>query len=101
MQMMTSRRFVAVLALATVVGVVAALAAWCFLELTHQVQVGVFQKLPEQLGYDTAPTWWPLPAAALGGLVVAFAIARLPGGGGHMPAHGLSTDPTLPAELPG
>lgn len=100
-QMMASRRFLAVIALAAVVGLVTALAAWCFLELAHQIQVGVFEKLPEQLGYDTAPTWWPVPAAALGGLVVAFAIVRLPGRGGHVPAHGLSTDPTLPADLPG
>jgi hypothetical protein len=41
-QMMASRRFVVLLVLAAVVGVVAALAAWGFLELVHQVQVGVF-----------------------------------------------------------
>jgi H+/Cl- antiporter ClcA len=100
-QTMASRRFLLVLVLAAVVGVVAALAAWCFLELTHQLQVGVFEKLPEQFGYDTAPVWWPLPAAALGGLVVAFAIARLPGRGGHLPANGLSTGVTLPIAVPG
>ena len=27
--------------------------------------------------------WWPLPVAALAGLIVAFAIVRLPGRGGH------------------
>jgi len=100
-QMMASRRFLVLLVLAAVVGVVAALAAWCFLELTHQIQVGVFDKLPEQLGYDTAPVWWPLPVAAIAGLIIAFAITRLPGRGGHVPAHGLSTGATMPADVPG
>src|SRR3954449_6240788 len=98
---MASRRFVVVLVLVSVVGVVAALAAWCFLELTHQLQVGVFEKLPEQLGYNDAPLWWPLPVAAVAGLIVAVAVARLPGGGGHVPARGLSTAPTTPDQLPG
>ena len=98
---MASRRFVVVLIFASIVGMVAALAAWCVLELIHQIQVGVFEKLPEQVGYDTPPVWWPAPWAVLSGVIVAFAIARLPGRGGHIPAHGLSTDPTLPIQLPG
>src|ERR1044072_1403366 len=98
---MASRRFVVLLVFAAFIGVVAALAAWAFLELSHQIQVGVFRDLPEALGYDVAPVWWPLPVAAVGGLIIAFAIYRLPGGGGHPPAHGLSTAPTLPIDLPG
>ena len=100
-QTMVSRRFAVLLALVSVVGVATALAAWCFLELAHQIQVGVFDRLPEQFGYDAAPVWWPLPVAALAGLIVALAIARLPGHGGHLPAHGLSTEPTTPVDLPG
>jgi H+/Cl- antiporter ClcA len=98
---MASRRFVVLLAFASAIGVLAALAAWCFLELTHQIQVGVFEKLPEELGYDDMPVWWPAPFAVLAGLIVAFAIERLPGRGGHVPAHGLSTDPILPIEISG
>ena len=102
MQMMASRKFVVLLVLVSIVGIVTALAAWCFLELSHQIEVGVFEKLPEQLGYDATPAWWPLPVAAIGGLIVAFAVVRLPGGGGHVPAHGLDTStPTLPIDLPG
>jgi H+/Cl- antiporter ClcA len=100
-QNMASRRFVALLALAAVVGVIAALAAWGFLELVHQIQVGVFEDLPDALGYDTAPVWWPLPVAGLAGLIVAYAIVHLPGGGGHLPADGLNTGATMPADLPG
>lgn len=98
---MASRRFVVVLLFAAVVGVLAALGAWCFLEGTHQLQVGVFQRLPGAFGYDAAPVWWPAPFAVLAGLIVAFAIQRLPGRGGHPPAHGLSTDPVRPVDLPG
>jgi H+/Cl- antiporter ClcA len=100
-QSMASRRFVVLLALAAVVGLIAALAAWGFLELVHQIQVGVFEDLPDALGYDTAPVWWPLPVAGLAGLIVAYAIVRLPGGGGHLPADGLNTGATTPADLPG
>jgi H+/Cl- antiporter ClcA len=100
-QTLANRRFVVLLAFAAVVGVIAALAAWGFLELTHQTQVGVYEKLPDALGYDEPPLWWPLPVAGLAGLIVAYAIARLPGRGGHVPAEGLSTGATMPADLPG
>src|SRR3954468_15227621 len=88
-----SRRFAGLLVLAAVVGLVASLAAWAFLELVHQIQVGVF--------YDGAPTWWPLPVLALAGLITAFAVVRLPGRGGHVPAHGLQAGTNEPIELPG
>jgi len=91
--LLRSRRFIGVLVLAALVGLVASLAAWAFLELVHQIEVGVF--------YDGAPTWWPLPVLAVAGLIVAFAIVRLPGTGGHVPAHGLNPGVTQPIELPG
>jgi H+/Cl- antiporter ClcA len=100
-QTMASRRFVVLLVFASVIGVITALAAWCFLELIHQLQVGVYKKLPEQVGYDQMPEWWPVPFAVLAGVIVAFAITRLPGRGGHVPAHGLSTDPIGPIDLGG
>ncbi len=97
-----SRAFVAVLVLAAVVGVIASLVAWCFLELIFYIQQWVFTDIPHDLGYDHgAPLWWYLPVLGLAGLVVAFAIARLPGHGGHIPAEGLSASPTQPIDLPG
>jgi H+/Cl- antiporter ClcA len=98
---MRSRQFLGLLALAAVVGVVASFAAWCFLELIHELQEGVYTDLPEALGYDKAPLWWPLPALFIAGAIVAFAIWRLPGTGGHLPAEGLNPAPTQPIELPG
>src|SRR5512133_1041049 len=98
---MRSPRFLVLLALAAVVGVVASLAAWGFLELVEQIQQGVFDDLPRKLGFDTAPLWWSVPVLAVAGVLVAVAVARLPGRGGHIPANGLSPAPTQPVELPG
>jgi len=86
-----------------VIGVLVSLASWAFLELVHAIQVGVYTDLPSDLGFDTVPSWWPLPWLALAGILTVFAIQRLPGHGGHVPADGLSTGgkPTQPIELPG
>src|SRR3954453_45908 len=97
-----SKRFLVLLVLAGIVGVVVSFAAWGFLELIHQVQVGVFQGLPKDLGYvHGAPWWWSLPVCAAAGWPAARAILPLPGCGGHVPAHGLEPAPTQPVEVPG
>ena len=91
----------AVLVLAAVVGVIASLAAWCFLELIFYIQRWVFTDIPKDVGYDHgAPLWWYLPVLVFAGLVTAFAIARLPGRGGHVPAEGLDPSPIPPIGLP-
>ena len=98
-----SRRYRVLLVFAAVIGVLVSLASWAFLELVHAIQVGVYTDLPSDLGFDTVPSWWPLPWLALAGILTVFAIQRLPGHGGHVPADGLSTagKPTQPIELPG
>ncbi|HEY2258399.1 MAG TPA: chloride channel protein, partial [Solirubrobacteraceae bacterium] len=99
-----SRQFIVLLGLAAIVGVIVSLAAWCFLELVYQIQREAFTHLPHALGYPNGPpVWWPLPVLALGALITAFAIVRLPGHGGHIPAEGLATGgpPPLARELPG
>jgi H+/Cl- antiporter ClcA len=99
-----SKGFVVLLAIAAIVGVVVSLAAWCFLELVYQIQQEVFHHLPNALGYHSGPPlWWSLPVLGIAGLIAAFAIVRLPGGGGHIPAQGLKVGggPTQPIELPG
>ena len=99
-----SRSFLVLLVVAAIVGVVVSLGAWCFLELVNQIQQGVFVHLPSDLGYHTGDLpWWSLPVLAIAGLIVAFAIVRLPGNGGHIPANGLVTTggPTMPIALPG
>jgi len=96
-----SRNFVAVLVIAAVLGVVVSLVSWGFLELVHQIQVGVFTDLPDALGYTTPPWWYYLVVLGLAGVPVAFAVARLPGHGGHIPAYGLQAGGNEPAYVPG
>jgi H+/Cl- antiporter ClcA len=96
-----SRQFVPLLLLAATVGVVASVIAWGFLELVHNMQTWVFTDIPDDLGFESTPLWWSLPVLALAGLIAAFAIVRLPGRGGHVPAEGLNPAPTQPVELPG
>ena len=99
-----SRAYVLLLVIAAVVGVIVSLAAWCFLELVYQIQREVFHHLPSAFGYAHGPPlWWSLPVLAIAGLIVAPAIALLPGAGGHLPAEGLKVGggTPQPVTLPG
>jgi chloride channel protein, CIC family len=102
LELLKSRSYVQLLLLAAVVGVPVSSLAYGFLELVDALQTGLFTDLPKELGYDSAPTWWPLPLLALSGLLTALAISRLPGTGGHSPADGFKAGAvTHPIELPG
>jgi H+/Cl- antiporter ClcA len=85
------------------IGLIVSTAVWCFLELVHEIEVGVYENLPHHLGFHLEPVWWPLPWLALAGALTAFAVLRLPGHGGHVPADGLKSggSPTRPIDLPG
>lgn len=100
---MRSRPFIVLLVIVSVVGVVVSFATWGFLELIHQITQELYTHLPNALGYHHGPpVWWPLPILAIAGVVVALAITRLPGNGGHIPAMGLvAGKPATPLELPG
>jgi H+/Cl- antiporter ClcA len=100
--LLQSKQYRILLVLAAVIGVVVSVASWGFLELIHYLQQWVYKDLPSALGFATVPVWWPLPVLAVAGVIVAFAIARLPGNGGHEPAEGLKAGaPPKPIELPG
>src|SRR3954453_3610952 len=98
-----SRQYRVILVFAAAVGVLVSLVAWAFLELVHGIQGGVYEDLPGDLGFDSAPWWWPLPWLAIAGLLTAIAITRLPGTGGHIPANGVRRGGgrTQPIELAG
>jgi hypothetical protein len=100
---MGSRRFVALLVIVAGVGVIVSFATWGFLELIHQITQELYTHLPHALGYNHGPpVWWPLPVLGIAGVIVAVAIKRLPGNGGHIPAKGLAGgQPATPVQLPG
>jgi H+/Cl- antiporter ClcA len=97
-----SASYVRLLLLAALVGAPVSVAAYYFLNLIGLTQRWVFTELPHQLGFTAPPLWWPLPLLVISGVVVALAISRLPGNGGHSPADGFSARGTpSPADLPG
>ena len=100
--LLRSRSYRALLVFAAVIGVVVSIAGWAFLELLHLVQEWVYEDLPSGLGFSTVPWWWQPSVLAVAGVIIAFAVDRLPGHGGHNPSEGLKTGPpTTPVELPG
>ena len=99
-----SKRYVVLLIVVAVIGVVVSLAAWAFLEGIYQIQQELYVHLPHAVGYAHGPPkWWPLAILPIGAFITAFAIARLPGNGGHVPAQGLAVGgpPAAPNVLPG
>jgi len=88
--------------LAAIIGAPVSALAYGFLKLVDELQSAFFTSLPKDLGFDTAPVWWPLPLLIVAGVLVALAIQRLPGIGGHSPADGFHAGGvTAPIELPG
>ena len=85
------------LVLAAVVGFLVSLAAWAFLTLVPWIQDRVYITIPHAFEFSEAPGWWPLPVLAIAGLISAFAIVRLPGRGGRVPAEGFAAGMVSPA----
>jgi H+/Cl- antiporter ClcA len=96
-----SRGYLTLLAAAAVLGIPLSLVAFAFLAAVHELEHVVWHSLPESLGYDVPPAWWPVAALGLAGVLVAVVVLRLPGHGGHVPAHGMGGGPTAPRDLPG
>ena len=64
----TSRSYVVLLLIVAVVGVIVALAAWCYVEGIYQIQQELFTHLPHALGYENGPpNWWYLPVLGVAG----------------------------------
>ena len=96
-----SRRYLALLVLAAIIGVPISAVAWGFLALVSKLQGWLYTSLPSGLGFHGEPIWWPLPLLGLAGLLVGLTIRYLPGTGGHSPADGLRAGSPTPSELPG
>jgi chloride channel protein, CIC family len=98
-----SRAYRRLLVFSGIIGIVISAACWAFLEAIHGVQVWAYEDLPDALGFKGVPWWWPLPVLLVAGVLIALAVDRLPGTGGHEPAEGLKVggQPTTPNQLPG
>ena len=102
LDLLRTRAYIVILCYAALVGVPVAAIAYGFLAAVNKTQTWTFQSLPSDLGYASAPWWWPLPILVLGGLVTALAITYLPGSGGHEPSLGLVVGgPPAPVQIIG
>jgi H+/Cl- antiporter ClcA len=100
--MLRNRNYLVLLVFAALLGVPLAAGAYYFLRLIDHIQEWVFSDLPDGLGFDAEPTWWPVVPLMVAGLVVGASIRYLPGRGGHSPADGFKAGaPPAPIELPG
>ncbi|MFF7459536.1 chloride channel protein [Kitasatospora sp. NPDC008115] len=96
-----TKGYLGLLLISALVGAPVSLAAFWFVGLEHELQHWIWESLPEALGHDRAPWWWPLPALLLAGLLLAPIVTRLPGRGGHVPVDGLGGPPAPPKAVPG
>ncbi|UYM03416.1 chloride channel protein [Solicola gregarius] len=96
-----SRGYVAILLVAALIGIPLSFVAFFFLVVVHELEHLVWDTLPDQLGFDGVPAWWPIVTMGLAAVVVGLTISRLPGHGGHVPADGMGAGGTPPRELPG
>jgi chloride channel protein, CIC family len=97
-----TRKYVALLVLAAVLGVVISFLVYWFLKLVTDLQTWVFTSLPAGAGFHGEPPWWPLLPLTVAGALVGAVIRYLPGRGGHSPADGFKArGAAAPAELPG
>jgi chloride channel protein, CIC family len=100
--LLRTRSYVMLLVLGALVGIPVAAVAYFLLKFVDVAQQYVFVSLPDDLGWDPAPTWWPILPLMVSGLVVALTIEHLHGTAGHEPAEGFkSTGPVDPVDLPG
>ncbi|MFE9931192.1 chloride channel protein [Streptomyces sp. NPDC005533] len=100
-ELLRSAGYLKALVFCALIGVPVSLVAFWFLVGLHELEHLMWSGLPESLGWDAPPWWWPLPLLLVAGVSVGFVVTRMPGGGGHIPASGLHTGGVTPGALPG
>jgi H+/Cl- antiporter ClcA len=96
-----SQGYLALLLVAALLGGPLSLVVFGFMTAVHELEHLVWHTLPTSLGFEELPTWWPIATLGVAGVLVALAVTRLPGRGGHVPAMGLIVDVTPPSQVPG
>ncbi|MFF4644419.1 chloride channel protein [Streptomyces sp. NPDC001389] len=99
--LLTTPEYRKTLALCALTGIPVSLVCFWFLAGLHELQHLLWDSLPQGLGWDGPPWWWPLPLLLVAGVVVGWVVTRLPGAGGHVPAAGLAMGGTSAKALPG
>lgn len=101
-ELLRSRSYVQLLALAALIGVPISAVAYFYLALVGKLQHWLFTSLPSGLGFHGTPVWWPLPLLLVAAALVSLTITYLPGTSGHEPAEGFKAGGSpLPVDLPG
>ncbi|NUU20138.1 MAG: chloride channel protein, partial [Streptomycetaceae bacterium] len=75
--MVRSRAYTGLLLAAAALGVPISAVAFGFLALVAKLQKWTYTDLPDALGFDDTPTWWPVPMVAVAGPLVGLAIRYL------------------------
>jgi H+/Cl- antiporter ClcA len=97
-----SRPYAMLLLVVAALGVPIAVIAYFILKLIALMQQWVFTDLPNDLGFSSAPTWWPVVPLTVAGVVVGLTIRLLPGRGGELPVEGFHPGGMpKPVNLPG
>ncbi|MGW0750616.1 chloride channel protein [Streptomyces sp. NPDC002587] len=99
--LLRSPGYLKALVFCALIGIPVSLVAFWFLVALHELEHLMWAGLPEALGWDAPPWWWPLPLLLAAGPAVGLVVTRLPGSGGHIPATGLHTGGASARALPG
>ncbi|MFG2990892.1 chloride channel protein [Streptomyces sp. NPDC048257] len=100
-QALRSAGYLKLLCFSALIGIPVSLAAFWFLVALHQSEHALWTDVPEALGWDIPPWWWPLPLLLIAGIVVGLVVTHMHGNGGHLPAAGLHTGGASTTALPG
>jgi len=95
------RSYLRLIGIAALIGIPAAFLAAVFLSVVHIIERWLWDDLPAALGLADPPWFLVLGLPVVGAAIVLLARRFLPGDGGSPPLHGLSTQPTPVAHVPG
>ncbi|MFF3247002.1 chloride channel protein [Streptomyces sp. NPDC002870] len=99
--MLRDPSYLKTLVFCALIGIPVSFAAFWFLVALHELEHLMWADLPQALGWNTPPWWWPLPLLPVAGIGVGLVVTHLPGAGGHIPASGLHAGGAPARALPG